>query len=376
MYTVDTCPHVMCQHCLYYNIRADLESEQSTCKRIDHKRVKFADPWFASYTCGQYHLPCCDFTPKHPEYADFKGWTGFTDFWPVFVKAWLPYENENITLPFILNGNKEVRYYVPLRRFLYGTMISGGILHAVEKTYYKRGKVEHGVQLYDLIHEQIGGVKINTDVVPPDVEEKYTGGIAMGVIIHIEPEEIWQFFQKNKKRLKKEMVLIAENEETEYALYLSEDEGLPLFSVCKGDDEPEYEEGAVNEKDCADTAKQCCVKYLMPVTVRSKKKYGTDSSAKSEEEYTIESREWELLFAMAEFIRTATNDDSCADGSDYIDTYGADEVMEILDDTLTALADRGMPVYRPMMVDDDMTGEELYVEYPYNDPADFEDYEE
>lgn len=202
----------------------------------------------------------------------------------------------------------------------------------------------------------------------------------MSVIIHIEPENIWEFFQKNKKRLKKEMVLIAENEETEYAVYLSEDEGLPLFSVCKGDDEPEYEEGAVNEKDCTETAKQCCVKYLLPVTVHSTKKYSgawydddTEFSSKNAQEDIIEAREWELLFAMADFIRTATNDDSCSDGSDYVDTYGADEILEILDEVLINLADRGFPVYRPTMVDDDTTGKEVFVEYPYNDPADFEE---
>lgn len=383
MYTVDTCPHVTCKDCLFYNIKADLESEKSICKRIDHKMVKFADPWFACYTCGQYHIPCCDFIPKHPEYEDFKEWTGFADFWPVFVKAWLPYEDENITVPFILNGNKEIRYHVPLCRFIDGTMLRGGILHAIEKTYYKRGAVEHGVQLYDLIHEKINGVKINTDN-PPGVEEEFTGGIAMGVIIHIEPEEIWQFFQKNKKRLKKEMVLIAENEDTGYALYLTEEDGLPLFSVCKDDNDPEYEEGAINEKDCTDTAKQCCVKYLRPVVVHSKKyasspeyeddDYWCDTPSKKEQDELIENRELELLFAMGDFLMAATNDNTCADGSDYVDTYGADLVMDVLDYFLQTLAeDYGLLVYRPTMVDDDDTGEEVLVEYPYNDPSEYED---
>lgn len=203
----------------------------------------------------------------------------------------------------------------------------------------------------------------------------------MGVIIHIEPENIWEFFQKNKKRLKKEMVLIAENEETEYSLYLTEEDGLPLFSVCKGDDEPEYEEGAVNEKDCTDTAKQCCVKYLLPVTVHSKKSFNdawndsdTSFASRGEQAEVIENREWELLFAMAEFIMVATKDDTCSDGSDYVDTYGADMVLDVLEDLLQKLAeDQGLFVYRPMMMEDDETGEEIYVEYPYNDPADFED---
>lgn len=208
----------------------------------------------------------------------------------------------------------------------------------------------------------------------------------MDIIIHIEPENIWQFFQKNKKRLKKEMVLIAENEDTEYALYLTEDDGLPLFSVCKGDGEPEYEEGAVNEKDCANTVKQCCAKYLMPVTVRSRRRYDgalecdddndVPFSSKQEQEEIIENREWELLFAMADFLMTVTKDDTCSDGSDYVDTHGADVVQDILDELLPVLAEEhGLAVYRPTMMDDEETCEEVFVEYPYNDPADFEDEE-
>lgn len=196
----------------------------------------------------------------------------------------------------------------------------------------------------------------------------------MGIIVHIEPYEIWDFFQNNKKRLKKEMVLIAENEETEYALYLTEDDGLPMFNVCKGDGEPEYEEGAVNKNDCTDTAQRCCANYLMPVTVRSRRRYG--GALEQEQEEIIENREWELLFAMADFLMTVTKDDTCSDGSDYVDTYGADVVQDILDELLPVLAEEhGLAVYRPTMMDDEETGEEVFVEYPYNDPADFEDEE-
>ena len=43
----------------------------------------------------------------------------------------------------------------------------------------------------------------------------------MGASIHIQPENIWSFFQKNRKRLSEEMVSIAENDDTEYAVYLT-----------------------------------------------------------------------------------------------------------------------------------------------------------
>ena len=135
---------------------------KSICKRIDHKQVKFAKPCFQSYDCGYFHIPCGDFIPKNPTYPDFKEWTNFSDFWKVYKEAWLPYANENITLPFIINGDTSVRYYVPLKNFIDGTMIVDGILQAIEKSYYKKGKIEYGVQLYNLIHEKIDGVRINT----------------------------------------------------------------------------------------------------------------------------------------------------------------------------------------------------------------------
>ena len=70
MYTIEDCPHFMCQDCKYFKINADIE--ESLCKRIDHKKVRFHKNPFSSYHCGEHHIICRDFEPKHPEYADFK----------------------------------------------------------------------------------------------------------------------------------------------------------------------------------------------------------------------------------------------------------------------------------------------------------------
>lgn len=162
MYDEETYPVLMCQDCLYFNIRADQEGVESKCKRLDHKKVKYAIPFFASYTCGEHHLPCRDFVPKYPEYADFKEWTNFEDWWKLFVKFGNGriYERDDNTMAFTVNGNTDVNYRVPTKKFLDGTMIVDGVLQAVEKTYYKRDKVDLGVQLYKLVHEKINGVRI------------------------------------------------------------------------------------------------------------------------------------------------------------------------------------------------------------------------
>lgn len=196
----------------------------------------------------------------------------------------------------------------------------------------------------------------------------------MGASIHIQPENIWSFFQKNRKRLSEEMVAIAENDDTEYAVYLTEEDGLPHFCVCKGDGAPEYEEGAINEQDCADTAKKCCVQYLFPVTVTSRrgKPYAFDEEdavadlVEPDQEDTIYEREDDLFFALYDFLNVVLqSDESNVDAAEIFDQ---DSLETILDSILEDLATNfGMPIYRPMMVEDG-NGCEVYTEYPYGEP--------
>ncbi len=194
----------------------------------------------------------------------------------------------------------------------------------------------------------------------------------MGASIHVQPENVWSFFQKNRERLSEEMVAIAENGDTEYAVYLTEEDGYPLLCVCKGDDAPEYEEGAVNERDCANTAKRCYTQYLFPVTVTSKKAenyfVGQDESketlALQEREDAICAREDELLFAICDFLQVVLAE-TCFEVTEL---YDEETLMEILDGILEKLAsDYNMTIYRPMMVED-AAGDEVYTEYPYGKP--------
>lgn len=87
-----------------------------------------------------------------------KKWTNFDDFWSVYKEAWLPYGNENIEIPFVINGDKSVWYYVPLQKFLDGTMTENGKLMAKKKKYYKQKREGFGHKL--ITEEIIGGVQI------------------------------------------------------------------------------------------------------------------------------------------------------------------------------------------------------------------------
>lgn len=157
MYNEYNCPNLACGDCKYFKINGD--REHSPCKKIDHKTVKFHKPWFKSYDCGMHHLICGEFEPKHPEYADIKNkWTNFADFWKVYEKVWLTSSSRINGIPFILNDNFDVAYYVPLETFLYGKVVENGILNATRKSYLKQTRASPTG--YTRINEEINGVKI------------------------------------------------------------------------------------------------------------------------------------------------------------------------------------------------------------------------
>lgn len=149
-----------CGDCKYFKVNAEQENIVSTCKRIDHKKIKFTIPFFKSYNCGQFaSMICSDFQPHDWNLNACKEWTSFEDYWDAYVEQWLPYKNTNKTTAFTLKGDTSVRYHVPLLDYIYGRMIKDNKLMAVEKSYYKQDRSPTGFG-YKLIVEPIKGVDI------------------------------------------------------------------------------------------------------------------------------------------------------------------------------------------------------------------------
>lgn len=198
----------------------------------------------------------------------------------------------------------------------------------------------------------------------------------MGAKIYIPADDVWSFFQSNITRMKTEMVAIAENEDTGYAVYLTEDKGYPSFSVCKEDSEPEYQEGAINKHDCAETAKRCYTRYLFPVILSNEKGYpklpigiSDDFDEKDlteqDKQDNVYMREDELRFAMCDFLKVALS--LACDPVEILYEYGTAFVDDMLDTILEYIGlEHGLEVYRPMFLVDDETGDEIYTEYPYD----------
>ena len=137
-------PCLQCGQCKYFRVGADREA--SICKRIDHKHIKFATPWFKSYDCGQFAGNVCrDFEPSDTIPWLKEHWRGWDDYWDgesILGKVWL-----------ILDDDKSVRYAVLKTDFVNNTFLNeDGSLKWVEKEYYKRSRqTPIG---YLLIHER------------------------------------------------------------------------------------------------------------------------------------------------------------------------------------------------------------------------------
>lgn len=126
-----------CGSCKYCNPCANMEGQESKCRRLDHKHIQFAVPWFKSYDCGQLSaIMCADFEPVDWFKYLKEHWTDPLDYAAggdesrIRGKVWL-----------CLDGDQSVRYAVTMRDFWFGTFLnSDGTLKWVEKMYYKRSR--------------------------------------------------------------------------------------------------------------------------------------------------------------------------------------------------------------------------------------------
>lgn len=191
--------------------------------------------------------------------------------------------------------------------------------------------------------------------------------------MHIEVSQLWEFYERNEKRLRDEMVLVAECGGG-HELYISSDDGGALLTVFDGGGEVEYEEHAWDSYDCKRAANEIIEEfcdsdsdpdYLMDRIGAEAVPLSTLDS--TEVTGVIADREWELQIAMAEFLMTVTNNiDGCTSAVDFLETYGNDYVKEVLDSVLDVLScDYAIEIFRPSVIMDDETGLEMYIEEPY-----------
>lgn len=136
----DMCYFIGCGSCKYCDPRADLDGVESRCKRIDHKHIQFAKPWFKSYDCGQRSsIMCGDFEPADICVYLKQHWTNPLDYAAMGDENRIKNCRGGVGL--CLDGDQSVRYKVSWWDFWNNTFLNpDGSLKWYEKLYYKRSR--------------------------------------------------------------------------------------------------------------------------------------------------------------------------------------------------------------------------------------------
>ena len=175
------------------------------------------------------------------------------------------------------------------------------------------------------------------------------------MIIRIRPEEIPDFFKKSADRLRHECYVLAENgHNTQIRLSAGTDDmpcirvfncGFLVYSYSAVDDEELVEK--------ASTAYDAFLGYDWD------KCDDEDISASFEDLDAAYEREDALRLAFYDFLCTVVEDEELIYGGDY-----DEKIDNIMDDVLQKVADLGLPVRRPMTIEN-MDGTYTIVQYPY-----------
>lgn len=131
---LEHCP-IFCGNCIYYNSHADEEGVLSTCKRLDHKRIRFRRKRFQAYDCGylSQHI-CRDFEPA-PMYKWLrKTWKSYDDYRP-YIQASREVCLEDSQYPRIM-------FFVSHDAFADGRFLNAdGSIAWTRKQYFLKGKL-------------------------------------------------------------------------------------------------------------------------------------------------------------------------------------------------------------------------------------------
>lgn len=191
--------------------------------------------------------------------------------------------------------------------------------------------------------------------------------------MYLSPKAAWDFIEKNRGRLEKESVLIAQREDgTE--VFLTGDYGECWVFVDYMGNEL-YSEEICSQHDCEATIRKVYKHHLLiPDELMDscvQEEIGEDDTEVEDEAQQIMDmiyeREDEMFLAAVDFLGKLLCVDDDVDTATAVNAYGID-VGQFIDNVLEYLAaDFNVSVYRPTMIEaPDGSGEEILDEYPYD----------
>lgn len=362
--------NLRCRNCKYYKADADMQGRECLCKRIDHKEIKFAVPWFKSYDCD-FGTICSDFEPAEWQTAICREWEevgGFAGFWPLWVDQWCPYGKTDKLVYFTLNGDTNIRYGVRMMDYVQGKMRAGNVLFAVERSYYRKHKTSEKYPTgYELVHEPIDGVKIKEgELVLKDIT--------------IEASDVWDYAQEHAEELVNISHIIASNDDYGIEVLISKDDidDDAVYIYVEADDEEVYGKYITDRTQSAKIVKDIYDDYLTSKVLETLgycevNVISSDDDDDEEldkevqvdiEDDDIQCRENDLDFAVNDFIETVTD---CTLSHIFSNQQAEEILQDCKEHFLEYMARKwGIDIYRPMYLYTEK-GERYFTEFPYEE---------
>lgn len=206
-------------------------------------------------------------------------------------------------------------------------------------------------------------------------------------VIHIQPVEVWTYYEEERLRLCEELVEIASNEDTKTSVYVTDEDNYPYLYVYR-DDKKIFESKCYSQYMAERNLREIYAKYLTPLQVVGSSAPTelkeddcqtsddeddvdlppcTDLDAMSEAEFKdyCNEREDVILKAVCELIDVLTEDET---GSIEFGDGDEDSIDVVVDKIVEYLAIKcGFSIRRPMEIMDEDSGLMVRTEYPYEE---------
>lgn len=205
-------------------------------------------------------------------------------------------------------------------------------------------------------------------------------------VIHIQPVELWTYYEEERLRLLNELVEIASHEDTNTSVYVTDEDGFPYLYVYR-DDKKIFESKCYSQYMAERNLREIYTSYLTPLKVVSggaaAKEEETeipddddedadtppfdDLAAMTDEEWDTycDEREGVIRDAVLSLIDILSEDET---SSLELSTEDDDSFDTVVDKIVEYLAIKcGFRIRRPMEVVDDDSGELVRSDYPYEE---------
>ena len=205
-------------------------------------------------------------------------------------------------------------------------------------------------------------------------------------VIHIQPVELWTYYEEERLRLLNELVEIASYDDTNTSVYVTDEDGFPYLYVYR-DDKKIFESKCYSQYMAERNLREIYASYLTPLKVVSGGAAANaeeteihdddnedadtppfdDLAAMTDEEWDTycDEREGVIHDAVRSLIDILTEDET---SSLELSSEDDDSFNTVVDKIVEYLAIKcGFRIRRPMEVVADDSGELVRSDYPYED---------